>query len=44
MAHQVNIPVITNGDITNGDITNADKVKQALEYTGESGVIVGRAT
>ncbi len=39
VVRQVNIPVIANGDIT-----SADKAKQVLEYTGASGIMVGRAT
>ncbi len=39
VVRQVNIPVIANGDVA-----SADKAKKILEYTGASGVMVGRAT
>ncbi len=39
VVRQVAIPVIANGDIT-----SADKAQQVLDYTGASGVMIGRAT
>lgn len=38
VANQVDIPVIANGDIT-----SAKKAQQVLDYTGASGIMIGRA-
>ncbi len=39
VVERVNIPVIANGDIT-----SAHKARDVLDYTGASGVMIGRAT